>query len=194
MRLALALALLVALPVAAHEHDAHDHAAMHAQAAVEVPAAGHDHAAHAEHADHGKHEAALVAKPVAMTAEGAVYGAVLPASLPAILSLDAVVADPAPHLGKPGAFSGRITEVCQMQGCWMVLAAENGDFARVLMHDHAFGVPKDSGGGSAVVYGTLAEKILSDEEAAHLKGDGASAKAGRELQIDATSVLIRSAG
>lgn len=167
MRLALALSLLLAAPAFAHDEAGH-----------------HDHGA--------KSEMAPIA-PVQTTAEGAVYGASLPATPPAPLSLDDVVAKPAALIGKSGAFSGRITQVCQMQGCWLVLSASSGEFARVIMHDHAFGVPKDAK-GDAVVYGTLSEKTLSAQEQEHLKKDGAKAAAARELQIDATSVLIRCAG
>lgn len=167
MRLAFALSLLLAAPAFAHDH---------------ADKAGH------------MHEAAMTAaKPVQTTPDGAVYGAKLPEATPSAVSLDSVVAKPDALLGKTGAFSGRITEVCQEMGCWMVLAADNGEFVRVVMHDHAFGVPKDAK-GEAVVYGTLAEKTLSAKETAHLKKDGAKAPATRELQIDATSVLIRNAG
>lgn len=137
----------------------------------------------------GHHEKAFVAAPVETTAAGAVYGERLPASMPAAVSIDSASANVAEHAGKPAAFSGRITEVCQKMGCWVVLSGENGQFARVTMHDHAFGVPKDSS-GPAIVYGTLSEKTLSDEEIEHLKKDGAAKPALTELQIDAVSVLI----
>lgn len=166
MRLAFALSLLLAAPAFAHDHAAKP---------------GHGH------------EQAPLAAPVQTTAEGAVYGAKLPAPVPATVRLDDVVAKPDTLLGQAGAFSGRITQVCQKQGCWMVLSADNGEFARVVMHDHAFAVPKDAR-GEAVVYGTLSQKTLSAEEAEHLRKDGAQAPAARELQIDATSVLIRGAG
>lgn len=164
MRLALALSLLLAAPAFAHDH----------------AAAGHD-------------SAPAAAKPAQTTRDGSVYGAKLPEPAPATVRLDDVVAKPDALLGTTGAFSGRITQVCQKQGCWMVLSTDNGEFARVTMHDHAFGVPKDAK-GEAVVYGTLDAKTLSAAEAEHLKKDGATAPAQRELRIDATSVLIRDAG
>lgn len=166
MRLVLALSLLLAVPALAHDDAAH-----HKGGAM--PKLG-------------------PATPVQTTADGAVYGARLPENLPASVSLDEVVAKPDAQLGKHGAWSGRITQVCQMQGCWLVLSASDGRFARVNMHDHAFAVPKDAR-GEAVVYGTLSQKALSAKEIEHLKKDGAGAPAASELQIDATSVLIRSA-
>lgn len=133
------------------------------------------------------------AVPVQTNDVGAVYGAVLPAVVPASVDISTVALDPAAHLGKPAAFGGRITQVCQKMGCWLVLTGDKGELARVTMHDHAFGVPKDAS-GAAIVYGTLSEKTLSAAEIEHLKKDGALAPAERELQIDAVSVLIVSKG
>jgi Domain of unknown function (DUF4920) len=150
-------------------------------------AAAHDHAA----AGHEHAPGAPVA--VQQTTDGAVYGAILSEARPAAVPIDVAAANPAEHLGKAGAYSGRITSVCQAQGCWLVLSGEQGEFARVLMHEHGFSVPKDAR-GEAVVYGTLAEKQRSAEELAHLAKDGAKEAAARELEIDATSVVIRGAG
>ena len=164
MRIALTLSLLLAGSAFAHEHQA----------------AGHDNAPAA-------------ATPTHVGKAGAVYGATLAEQAPAPVAIDVVAANAAAHVGTTGAWSGRIAEVCQKQGCWLVLAGERGELARVFMHDHAFSVPKNAS-GDAIVYGTLSEKQLSADELAHLAKDGANAPAARELQIDATSVLIRDAG
>ncbi|MEO8011462.1 MAG: DUF4920 domain-containing protein [Dokdonella sp.] len=133
------------------------------------------------------------AVPVQQTADGAVYGARLPESTPAPVTIDALIANPSDHLGKPAAYSGRITQVCQKMGCWLVLTGEDGSFARVAMRDHAYSVPKNAS-GPAIVYGTVSEKVHSAEEIAHLEKDGANAPAPRELSIDAASVMIGKAG
>jgi len=124
MRLALALFLLFAAPAFAHDP--------------------------ADKPGHGNETAPATAKPVQTTPDGAVYGARLPEAAPVAVDLDSVVAKPDALLGKAGAFGGRITQVCQKQGCWMVLSARNGEFVRVVMHDHAFGVPKDAKGEAVV--------------------------------------------
>lgn len=126
---------------------------------------------------------------VEKTDAGAVYGARLPASMPAVVDLDIAAANVGEHAGKLVAFSGRITEVCQEMGCWVVLTSVHGKFARVSMHDHAFGVPKDAN-GPAIVYGTLSKKTLSVEENEHFKKDGAKTSQPIELHIDAVSVII----
>ncbi|NZA25640.1 DUF4920 domain-containing protein [Luteimonas sp. SJ-92] len=73
------------------------------------------------------------------------------------------------HAGAPRRFSGRITQVCQAKGCWMMLEDE-GRAARVMFGDHAFAIPKDST-GAAEVHGVLTRKELSEEAAQHLAED-----------------------
>ena len=85
------------------------------------------------------------------------------------------------------AFKGRITEVCQNKGCWLVLE-DNGAFARVFMSGHSFSVPKEAH-SDAVVYGKLSIKQLDKAEIEHLSSEGSKPQP-QELQIDATSVWI----
>lgn len=98
-------------------------------------------------------------------------------------------ADPATHAGKAGKFTGRITQVCQKKGCWVVLE-QDGASARVMAKDHGFAVPMDAS-GTAVAYGVLQEEPISEEHARHLvEDDGAAAPAARELRIVATAISI----
>jgi hypothetical protein len=91
--------------------------------------------------------------------------------------------------GEPALYTGRITEVCQKQGCWLVLE-QDGQSARVMVKDHAFAVPKDAT-GAAIVFGVLEAEPISAEHARHLvEDDGAAAPAARELRIVATAVRI----
>ncbi|WP_460823056.1 DUF4920 domain-containing protein [Lysobacter olei] len=73
------------------------------------------------------------------------------------------------HAGAPRRFSGRITEVCQAKGCWMMLE-HNGQAARVKFGDHDFFLPKDAS-GTAVVHGVLERKELTAEQAKHFSED-----------------------
>lgn len=142
------------------------------------------------HDDAGKHEKKVAGiAPIEQTAAGDVYGTRMPEPMPAAVHIDKVAANAAKFTGKPMAFSGRVTKVCQNSGCWVILTGENGLYARVNMHDHSFGVPKDTS-GPVVVYGTLTEKKLGADEIAHLEKDGAKPAQETELQIDAVSVLI----
>jgi len=145
--------------------------------------------AFADHAASEHHKKATTIAPIEQTAAGDVYGTRMPEPMPAAVSIDSVSANVANHVGKPMAISGRVTAVCQNSGCWVVLTGESGRYARVNMHGHSFGVPKDTS-GPAVVYGTLSEKKLSADEIAHLAKEGARPAEETELHIDAVSVLI----
>lgn len=63
--------------------------------------------------------------------------------------------------GEPRKFSGRITQVCQKEGCWAMLE-DDGQAARVRMGDHDFYMPKDVR-GAAEVYGVLSKVEFSPE-------------------------------
>lgn len=117
------------------------------------------------------------------------YGAPI-AEDAAVVPISVAAADTDAYTGTEHRFSGRITEVCQKEGCWMMLE-DDGHAARVMMRDHAFLVPKDAS-GHAEVYGVLSVKQLTPEAAQHLAedaGDGALPPE-RELRIQATGVRI----
>lgn len=132
--------------------------------------------------------ALLSAAALAHSGEPARYGKPLPATA-AVTVADAVAAFDQ-HAGKPQRYSGRITEVCQAEGCWLVLE-DNGQTARVMFKDHAFVVPKDSS-GRAQVAGVLSRKELTPEQVAHLKEDGKGlAVASVEYRILAEGIEIQ---
>lgn len=121
---------------------------------------------------------------LASAAFAADFGAPIPeGEATGIAAVDAATA-----AGSPALYTGRITEVCQKQGCWLVLE-QDGLSARVMVKDHAFAVPKDAT-GEAVVYGVLEQVPVDADEAAHLAEDGAAAPAANELRIVATGVRI----
>lgn len=95
------------------------------------------------------------------------YGKPLPQTA-AVSIADAVAAYDA-HAGKLQRYSGRIAQVCQAEGCWMVLE-DGGQSARVMFKDHVFTIPKDSRGRAQVV-GVLSRKQLTPEQVEHLRED-----------------------
>lgn len=111
----------------------------------------------------------LTAGGFAHAGDSAHYGKPLPRM--AALSISQAVASFDQHAGKPQRYSGRITEVCQKRGCWLVLE-DDGQIARVMFGEsHDLLVPKDSH-GRAEVGGVLSRKNLSPEQVEHIKGDG----------------------
>ena len=130
----------------------------------------------------------LLFAPAAFAGEAKTYGEALPKATAAV-PISVAAADTDAYVGKANRFSGRITEVCQKEGCWMMLE-DDGQVARVMMHDHAFAIPKDAS-GPAEVYGVLSVKQLSKEAAEHLAEDGNGIlPPEREIRIDATGVRI----
>lgn len=127
------------------------------------------------------------AAPAAFAATSNVFGAPMPEG--AATPIAAALAEATPDAAQR-KFAGRITEVCQAKGCWLMLEGD-GQAARVMMKDHAFSVPKEARGG-AVVHGTLSAQTLDAAQAQHLAEDaGRSAPvATREYRIVATSVEL----
>ncbi|GAB2491454.1 DUF4920 domain-containing protein [Arenimonas alkanexedens] len=126
----------------------------------------------------------MCAAPVAMAAN---YGERMPVG--EAVSIAAAAADPAAHANAPAKFSGRITQVCQKKGCWVVLEDE-GSSARVMAKDHGFEVPKDAS-GRAIAFGQMELEPITEEHARHLvEDDGAAPPAERELRIVATAIEI----
>ena len=93
--------------------------------------------AFAHESKHEHEKKAPNAEPIEQTEAGKVYGAKLPKDMPNAIEIGEAADNAAAHMDKLGAFSGRITEVCQNSGCWVVLTGSNGQLARVTMHDHA---------------------------------------------------------
>lgn len=89
--------------------------------------------------------------------------------------------------GQPMRFSGRITEVCQKMGCWMMLE-HDGQAVRVKFGDHAFFLPKDQA-GSAIVHGVLERKELTPEQVEHFTTDS-----GTGLQAEPVEYRILADG
>ena len=110
--------------------------------------------------------------------------------MPDGVATDIGAAVSAPDAGeRAGKFVGRITQVCQKEGCWLVIESD-GKAARVRTKDHAFVVPKDSK-GTATVFGVLSPIEMSAKEAKHLSDDaGGKEVAPREWQIVASAIEI----
>lgn len=131
-----------------------------------------------------------LSEPVAITDDAEVFGAPLDANAnPA--SLEALLDNPHDYLDKSIRVETRISEVCQKKGCFMIATA--GKHAvRISFKDYAFFVPTDTSGKTVTLTGTLIERTLSDEQAAHLREDAGSdtIQAGTVYEIVADSVSI----
>ena len=118
------------------------------------------------------------------------YGKPLPAG--DTVAVSAAIDDFEAHAGRPLRFSGRITEVCQAKGCWMMLE-DDGQAARVMFGQHDFHIPGDTT-GSAVVHGVLTRKELTPEQVDHLSADSGKGIAAEpvEYRITADGIEVAS--
>ena len=74
------------------------------------------------------------------------YGAGV--TLTEVTRLEEVSAEPDRYQGRSVLVRGRVRDVCQKKGCWMVVD-DGTAHARVRFADYAFFVPKDSSGKEA---------------------------------------------
>ncbi|HEY8378215.1 MAG TPA: DUF4920 domain-containing protein [Nannocystis sp.] len=106
---------------------------------------------------------------VAGTGEPGHYGAAF--TLQETRPLSAVLAAGKDGLPKEAVqVRGTIDSVCQKKGCWMVVKDGEAQ-ARILMKDHAFTVPMDVKGKTAVVEGTIEARTFTEAQVKHLEKD-----------------------
>jgi len=83
-----------------------------------------------------------------------------------VISLADAMSNAASYKDRAIKVEGEISEVCQKEGCWLVLT--DGERAmRVKMKAHGFAVPKDAAGKKVVVEGMVEATEISEEMARH---------------------------
>lgn len=69
-------------------------------------------------------------------------------------------------VGKTVQVKGKVTEVCQMMGCWMALAdADSEKIIRIKVKDGDIVFPKEAVGKMAIAEGKLSKNSLTKEQA-----------------------------
>ena len=95
--------------------------------------------------------------------------------------------------------SGTIKEVCQAEGCWMTIGKKDGSGMRVTFNDHAFVIPKNLAGKTAMFEGKAFIENTSVDELRHYAADEGKSEAEiakitaptSELVFDAEGVMIQ---
>ena len=87
---------------------------------------------------------------------------------------------------------GKVTEVCQAKGCWMILV--DGDtYARITFENYGFFVPIETSMQRSLVYGVLSEHTLSGEQASHFARDaGSQSTLALQGEVKEYSIVARS--
>jgi hypothetical protein len=117
------------------------------------------------------------------------------------MPLATLLAKPADYVGKTVQVKGKITEVCEMMGCWMDLVNDDGQKIRIKVNDGDIEFPKDSSGKAAIAEGTLNKLELTKEQAIerakheaeenHRKFNPSSVKGAMTIyQIQGTGAVI----
>lgn len=89
-----------------------------------------------------------------------------PLSLDSATSIATLSASPEKYTGKVVQVKGKVTQVCQMMGCWMeIVEPQSKASIRLKVNDGEIVFPKDSIGKTATAEGTLNKISLSKEQA-----------------------------
>jgi hypothetical protein len=88
-----------------------------------------------------------------------------PLTLNAPTPIADVLATPANYVDKTVQVKGKVTEVCEMMGCWTNLVDDNGKMIRVKVNDGEIVFPKTAVGRSAIAEGTFTKIELTKEQA-----------------------------
>jgi hypothetical protein len=125
-----------------------------------------------------------------------------PLTLKEATSIETVLSTPASFTGKMVQVKGKITEVCQMQGCWMALTdTATNKMIRIKVNDGEIVFPTEAVGKTAIAEGTLTKIEMSREQAlasakheAEERGrkfDPSSIKSGKTIyQIRGTGAVV----
>ena len=107
-----------------------------------------------------------------------------------------LVAKPADFVGKKVRVDGVATAVCEMMGCWMAVASEdgaNGATVRLKVEDNGpIKFPVTAKGKKVSAEGVLEEIAAGDEHSNEAAGEHGKqdASASKKYQIKATGALI----
>lgn len=136
---------------------------------------------------------ALVAVAASAIPPGSDFGAGL--TLSEATPLAEVVRAPEDFEQRRILLHGKISDVCQRKGCWVVLR-DGGEHVRVRFHDYSFFLPTDAAGAEAFVEGLVKVEELSEKAARHyasesVDGDPDSISGPqREIGFTATGVRL----
>jgi len=99
-----------------------------------------------------------------------------------------LLADPSKYDGKTIMVEGRVADVCQKAGCWLVLA-EGDKSIRVRTKAHKFFVAKDTTGYLARIEGLVQSHKVDPEKVAHYEGESANKDIIPEKQAKSDTVF-----
>ena len=106
--------------------------------------------------------AAIVVSSVLLCAAEVKLGK--PLALKESTPIASLAGEPEKYVGKLVQVKGKVTELCQMMGCWMNLADESGKTVRIKVKDGEIVFPKTAAGKTAIAEGKFAKLDLTKEQ------------------------------
>ena len=91
-------------------------------------------------------------------------------TLDEVISASTLLADPSPYVDQLVRVEGRVTDVCQRAGCWLVITDETHHM-RIRTRDHGFAVDKQGTGSTCQVEGTVVAMPLDPETTEHFASE-----------------------
>lgn len=150
----------------AHDHTGHDHE-HHDHAGHDHEHHDHDHAGH----DHGTADASATQFGAEITPDGGVPAADVIANVEAgENTTDLDLGEGNMVKAVPTKMEGTVSEVCVKAGCWLKVAAADGQEI-FISTDHKFFVPKDIVGKTVVVDGHAYKTEMGVDELRHYAED-----------------------
>ena len=107
----------------------------------------------------------LLAVLVACSLQAAELQLGKPLALKETLPIKKLLSTPESYVGKQVQVQGKITEVCQAMGCWMMLKDDADAMVRIKVNDGDIIFPKDSAGRKATAEGKFVKFNLTHEQA-----------------------------
>lgn len=108
---------------------------------------------------------------------GKLYGEA-PKSTATVVSFSDLMASPEKYDGQEVVVKGNVNDVCQAEGCWIILGDGKNEITVKTLH--VFVVPKDCFDNSAEVNGVFKIKEISEEQAKHMNSESKNPKVKTE--------------
>ena len=116
-----------------------------------------------------------------------------PLSIKKAVSLQEALQQPGKYQNRKVLLEGKITDVCQMKGCWLMLS--DGERAiRIKFENYSFFVPKDSRGKKVRAEGRLIQETLSEDMARHYAAEQSTKSDPSEIKGPQRVVTFEAAG
>ena len=116
-----------------------------------------------------------------------------PLSIKKTVSLKEALQRPAKYQDHNVLLEGKISDVCKMKGCWLMLS--DGERAiRIKFENYSFFVPKDSRGKKVRAEGRLIQETLSEDMAHHYAAEQSTKSDPSEIKGPQRVVTFEAAG